>query len=101
MRRFSFPNRRWGPTKDNRSCMWSTTRDEVAYRPVRLGALQDGQRVVEEGLAEGERIVIKGVQRVQQGIKVDAKLEPMPNPNAAATPPLVTNPEGPAGRPSS
>jgi RND family efflux transporter MFP subunit len=73
-------------------------KDEVAYRPVKLGILQDGQRVVEEGLAEGERIVIKGVQRIQQGIKVEAKLEEMPNPGAAVTPPLVTRPEGSSGR---
>jgi RND family efflux transporter MFP subunit len=70
---------------------------EVAYREVKLGASQDGQCVVKEGLAEDERVVIKGVQRVQQGIKVDAKLEEMPNPDASATPPLVTNPEGPSG----
>ena len=34
---------------------------------MRLGASVDGLRVVTEGLAAGERIVVNGVQRVRPG----------------------------------
>lgn len=40
---------------------------QTSYREVRLGSLQDGLRVVESGLAEGERIVVNGLQRVRPG----------------------------------
>ncbi|WP_018608055.1 efflux RND transporter periplasmic adaptor subunit [Uliginosibacterium gangwonense] len=42
-------------------------RGQTSYREVRLGSLQDGLRVVESGLAEGERIVVNGLQRVRPG----------------------------------
>lgn len=45
--------------------------NEVVYRKVKLGALHDGQRVIQEGLDRGERIVVNGVQRIRPGIKVD------------------------------
>jgi RND family efflux transporter MFP subunit len=44
----------------------------VEYRPVKIGALQDGLREIVEGVKEGERVVVSGLQRVRKGIKVDA-----------------------------
>ena len=41
--------------------------NKVSWREVRLGASVDGLRVVTEGLAAGERIVVNGVQRVRPG----------------------------------
>lgn len=40
---------------------------QTSYREISLGSLQDGLRVVESGLAEGERIVVNGLQRVRPG----------------------------------
>lgn len=40
-------------------------------RPVKLGALQDGYRVVEKGLEAGDRVVVNGVQRARPGSTVD------------------------------
>jgi RND family efflux transporter MFP subunit len=62
----------------------------VSKRPVRLGALHDGgQREVEDGLEAGERVVVDGIQRVRDGIKVEPHLVDMPVfpdvPRAAAT----------------
>lgn len=37
--------------------------DKTAYRPVEIGPLVDGLRVVEQGLQPGERIVVKGLVR--------------------------------------
>ncbi len=49
----------------------------VAYRPVKLGRLVNGLRIVQEGLAPGEQIVINGLQRIRTGAKVLAAIEPM------------------------
>jgi multidrug efflux system membrane fusion protein len=43
---------------------------------VKLGALQEGLRVVEAGLASGERIVVNGLQRIRPGDPVEAKTVP-------------------------
>lgn len=46
----------------------------VAPKPVVLGPLVDGLRVVRSGLAATDRVIINGVQRIQQpGMKVQAK----------------------------
>lgn len=45
--------------------------NKVQYRPVKLGPLVgDGLRVVREGLAEGDVVVVNGLQRVRPGIEV-------------------------------
>jgi multidrug efflux system membrane fusion protein len=49
----------------------------VDYRPVSLGRLLDGFRVVDSGLEPGERVVINGLQRVRPGMKVTPSLAPM------------------------
>ena len=43
----------------------------VAVRPVELGPVSDGLRVVDKGLTAGDRIVIRGLLRVQPGAVVD------------------------------
>jgi multidrug efflux system membrane fusion protein len=43
----------------------------VEYRPVVLGPLVDGLRVVRSGLGAGERIVVSGLQRVRPGSAID------------------------------
>jgi len=45
----------------------------VAPRPVQLGPLVDGLRVIRSGLQRTDRVIINGVQRIQQpGMKVTA-----------------------------
>jgi RND family efflux transporter MFP subunit len=44
--------------------------NRVLYRPVKLGPVIDGLRVVESGLAAGETIVVNGLQRVRPGAQV-------------------------------
>jgi RND family efflux transporter MFP subunit len=53
-------------------------KNEVVARRVRLGALHDGLRVVEDGLKVGERVIVVGLQQVQPGVIVEPKLVPMP-----------------------
>ncbi len=49
----------------------------VEYRPIELGRLVDGYRVVTKGLEPHEKIVVNGLQRVRPGAKVAATLGPM------------------------
>ena len=53
--------------------------NKVSYRPVTLGARMAGLRVVKTGLADGERIVVNGLQRVHPGIQVQPENVPMAN----------------------
>ena len=45
----------------------------VEYRPITIGRLIDGLRIVESGLKPGENIVVNGQLRVRPGMKVAAK----------------------------
>jgi RND family efflux transporter MFP subunit len=47
----------------------------VAYRTVKLGTVIDGKRVVREGLAPGETIIVNGLQRVRPGMTVAPELQ--------------------------
>jgi RND family efflux transporter MFP subunit len=59
-------------------------KNEVVDRPVKVGALHDGLRVVEEGLSPGERVITNGLQMVRPGLVVEPKPGPMrPTPEAA------------------
>jgi RND family efflux transporter MFP subunit len=46
---------------------------KALYRRVQVGKLQAGRRVVLKGLAEGEQVVVSGLQRVRPGGEVNAK----------------------------
>jgi RND family efflux transporter MFP subunit len=49
----------------------------IAYRPVTLGPIVDGLRVVRNGLQPEEVVLVNGLQRVRPGAKVNAALQPM------------------------
>src|SRR5437667_4254785 len=42
----------------------------VQYRPVKLGPVLEGKRIVRAGLQPGEQIVVNGLQRVRPGMPV-------------------------------
>jgi hypothetical protein len=60
--------------------------DEVMYRPVKIGRLEDGLRVIEDGLTDNARVVISGLQRIRPGAKVEARMVDMP---LGGAPPVV------------
>jgi multidrug efflux system membrane fusion protein len=55
----------------------------IEYRPVTLGPLVDGLRVVRSGLRAGDRVVINGLQRIRPGVTVSPLVAAM---DAAAAP---------------
>jgi len=54
------------------------------YRPVKLGSMSDGLRVVRDGLRPGDVIVINGLQRVRPGSTVNPKKVAMAVDNPSA-----------------
>lgn len=64
-------NERAVGTDQNKKYVMVVSKDNKAeYREVTLGASVDGQRVVTSGLKVGERIVVKGLQRIRPGATV-------------------------------
>ncbi|HEY3565972.1 MAG TPA: efflux transporter periplasmic adaptor subunit, partial [Casimicrobiaceae bacterium] len=53
----------------------------VDYRAITLGPMDDGLRVVKQGLKPGERVVVNGLQRVRPGAKVTPTVVPMTPPS--------------------
>ena len=44
--------------------------NKVTYRPVKVGRLTDGLRIVQQGLQPGENVIVNGLQRVRPGVVV-------------------------------
>jgi RND family efflux transporter MFP subunit len=53
-------------------------KNEVVSRPISVGALHDGLRVIEDGVQPGERVIVNGLLRVRPGVTVEPKLVEMP-----------------------
>lgn len=57
--------------------------DEVEAKPVRLGPMRNGLRVVEGGVSKGDVVIVSGLQRVQPGAKVSPTKVAMPGDESA------------------
>ena len=49
----------------------------LSYRPVKIGRIVQGLRVVLDGLKPGETIVVNGIQRVRPGMPISPLIVPM------------------------
>ncbi|QIF05496.1 efflux RND transporter periplasmic adaptor subunit [Roseimicrobium sp. ORNL1] len=47
--------------------------EKVNQRPVKLGPVINGQRVIRDGLQPGDRVIVNGLQRVTAGMVVNAE----------------------------
>jgi membrane fusion protein, multidrug efflux system len=66
--------------------------NKVSIRPIKVGPKVDTMWIVDEGLKPGDRIVAEGVQKVREGMEVQAKpFQPespaMQKPNTASNTP--------------
>jgi multidrug efflux system membrane fusion protein len=52
-------------------------KNDIEYRKIKAGPLEKGWRVVEEGLAAGDRIVVSGLQRIRPMMRVEPREEPL------------------------
>jgi RND family efflux transporter MFP subunit len=55
-------------------------KEEVEYRSVTLGQSIEGLRAIKEGLKEGERVIVSGMQRVRPKLRVQVKMQDPPTP---------------------
>jgi RND family efflux transporter MFP subunit len=79
------PDRAVGTDQDKRFVLVLKEDGTVDYRPVELGRLIDGLRVVAAGLQPGERVVVDGMQHVRPGMKAVGKDVPIePDPTVAS-----------------
>ena len=71
------PDEAIGADQGNRYVVVVGTDDVPVRKPVKLGPLAEGLRVVREGLDADDWIVVKGLTRVRPGQKVAPKREPL------------------------
>ncbi len=60
-----------GADQSGRYLLVVNSENVVAKKPIRMGRLADGLRVIEEGLRPDDRVVVIGLQRARPGAKVD------------------------------
>src|SRR5262249_36096466 len=58
-------------------------KDEVELRPVEVGPLRDGMRVILSGVKPKEWVIVEGLQRVRPRAKVNPHKVEMPGPGQA------------------
>jgi len=59
--------------KGEASVMLVGADNKTVLRPVRTGALANGQWLVEDGLKEGERLIVSGIQKLKPGMTVKVR----------------------------
>jgi len=55
---------------------------KIAFHSVKVGPRVDTLWVLEEGVKSGDKVVVEGLQRVQEGMTVSAKPAPTPTPES-------------------
>lgn len=77
------PDRAFGSDQAQKFVYVVTAEKKIEFRPVTVGPIVDGLRVVTSGLKPGEQVVVEGLVRVRPGIVVDAKPWETPKPAPA------------------
>jgi RND family efflux transporter MFP subunit len=73
-----------GSDQSGRYLLAVNSENVVEKKPIRMGRLVDGLRVIEEGLQLDERVVVNGIQRARPGAKVDPEQTDMKSLTASA-----------------
>jgi RND family efflux transporter MFP subunit len=60
-----------GSDQSGRFLLAVNSENMVEKKPIRMGRLVDGLRVIEDGLQPDDRVVVNGLQRARPGAKVD------------------------------
>ena len=64
------PDQAIGTDQDRKFALVVTADNHVEYRGITLGPMIDGLRVVKDGLKDGDKVVVNGLQRVRPRIVV-------------------------------
>jgi len=73
-----------GSDQSGRYLLAVNSENTVEKKPIRMGQLVDGLRVIEEGLRPDDRVVVSGLQRARPGAKVDPEQTDMTSLTASA-----------------
>jgi RND family efflux transporter MFP subunit len=73
-----------GSDQSGRFLLVVNSENMVEKKPIRMGRLVDGLRVIEEGLQPDGRVVVNGLQRARPGAKVDPQPTDMKSLTASA-----------------
>ncbi|GHD23124.1 efflux RND transporter periplasmic adaptor subunit [Tianweitania populi] len=73
--RLMISERAIGTDQDKKFVFSVNEANTVDYRPVQLGTTVDGMRIVENGLNQGDRIVVSGLQHIRPGAVVAPEVE--------------------------
>ena len=73
-----------GSDQSGRFLLAVNSQNTVEKKPIRMGRLVDGLRVIEEGLRPDDRVVVNGLQRARPGAKVDPQQTDMKSLTASA-----------------
>ena len=73
-----------GSDQGGRFLLAVNSENMVEKRPIRMGQLVDGLRVIEEGLQPDDSVVVNGLQRARPGAKVDPEQTDMESLTASA-----------------
>jgi multidrug efflux pump subunit AcrA (membrane-fusion protein) len=73
-----------GSDQSGRFLLTVNSENVVEKKPIRMGRLVDGLRVIEDGLQPDERVVVNGLQRARPGAKVDPEQTNMKSLTASA-----------------
>ena len=73
-----------GADQGGRYLLVVNSENVVEKRPIRMGRLEDGLRVIKEGVQSSEWVVVNGLQRARPGAKVDPEQTDMNTLTASA-----------------
>jgi membrane fusion protein (multidrug efflux system) len=73
-----------GSDQSGRFLLAVNSENKVEKRPIRMGQLVDGLRVIEDGMQPDDRVVVNGLQRARPGAKVDPEQTDMKSLTASA-----------------
>lgn len=67
-----------GSDQGQRFLLVVNTQNVVEYRPVQVGTLENGLRVITSGITADDRVITIGLQRVRPGVTVKPVEQPLP-----------------------
>jgi len=73
-----------GSDQSGRYLLVVNSENMVEKKPIRMGQLADGLRVIDEGLRPDDQVVVNGLQRARPGAKVDPERTDMKSLTASA-----------------
>lgn len=94
------PDEAVGTDQTNKFALVVAEDGTVSRKPLVLGPVIDGLRVIRQGLVKDDVVITKGLQRARAGAKVAMKEEPIKPRPVAPAPAISPGPAGPQQPPS-